>query len=73
MRIAVTGATGFLGRYIVSHLAHAGHRLLCWHRPTSDLGHFPSPIPPRALTWIEGALNDPKAGAELVEDRKSVV
>ena len=73
MQIAVTGATGFLGRYIVSHLAEAGHRLVCWHRPTSDLGHFPSPIPPRALTWIEGALNDPKSGADLVEGADAVV
>ena len=32
-----------------------------------------SPIPPRALTWIEGALNDPKAGAELVEGVDAVV
>ena len=45
MNIAVTGATGFLGRYVVSSLAASGHRLICWHRPTSDLGHFPSPMP----------------------------
>lgn len=29
MKIAVTGATGFLGRYLVAHLASAGHQLLC--------------------------------------------
>ncbi|APW60212.1 NAD-dependent epimerase/dehydratase family protein [Paludisphaera borealis] len=73
MRIAVTGATGFLGRYIVSHLAAAGHRLVCWHRPTSDLGHFPTPLPPRALSWIEGTLNDRRAGEELVAGADAVV
>src|SRR6516162_10134094 len=36
MLIAITGATGFLGRYVVRHLAGAGHRLRCWHRPDSD-------------------------------------
>ena len=40
MRIAVTGATGFLGRYIVHQLARDGHRLRCWHRPGSDRGGF---------------------------------
>ena len=27
MHIAITGATGFLGRYLVNHLAARGHRL----------------------------------------------
>ena len=36
MLIAVTGATGFLGRYLVRRLASAGHRLRCWYRPSSD-------------------------------------
>jgi uncharacterized protein YbjT (DUF2867 family) len=29
MRIAVTGATGFLGRYVVKHLTSDGHRCVC--------------------------------------------
>jgi nucleoside-diphosphate-sugar epimerase len=73
MRIAVTGATGFLGRYIVAHLAEKGNRLVCWHRPTSDLGHFPAPIPPRSVTWIGGSLNDLRAGEELVAGADAVV
>jgi len=73
MRIAVTGATGFLGRYIVSRLAGAGHRLICWHRPTSDLGHFPEPIPSGSLSWIEGTLNDERAGRKLVDGVDAVV
>jgi len=73
MKIAVTGATGFLGRYIVSRLAASGCRLACWHRPTSDLGRFPIPIPPRSLTWIEGSLNDLRSGEELVHGADAVV
>jgi nucleoside-diphosphate-sugar epimerase len=40
MRIAVTGATGFLGRYIVNHLLGEGHECRCWYRETSDRGGF---------------------------------
>jgi nucleoside-diphosphate-sugar epimerase len=73
MRIAITGATGFLGRYIVARLAGAGHRLACWHRPTSDLGHFPKPIPPESVRWIEGRLGEEKAARELVHQADAVV
>jgi nucleoside-diphosphate-sugar epimerase len=73
MKIAVTGATGFLGRYVVSHLASAGHRLMCWYRPTSDLSHFPAPIPRGSVTWIEGRLGDPKAPRDLVDGVDAVV
>jgi len=73
MRIAVTGATGFLGRYIVSELANAGHRLTCWHRTTSDLSHFPSPIPMGSVHWIDGSLGDDLSSGALVEGAEAVV
>lgn len=73
MKIAVTGATGFLGRHIVSRLAGAGHRLVCWRRPTSDIKHFPASIPSGAISWIEGSLNDERAGRELVEGVDAVI
>ena len=40
MRIAVTGATGFIGRYLVRELAAASHSLRCWHRAGSDRSGF---------------------------------
>ena len=65
MRIAVTGATGFLGRFIVEQLAGAGHDCRCWHRPSSDRGGFEA-IGGR-LEWVEGALDGPGGEDELVE------
>jgi nucleoside-diphosphate-sugar epimerase len=73
MRVAITGATGFLGRYLVSELANDGFRLNCWHRPTSDLGHFPTPVPMGAVHWIDGSLGDERAARELVDGADAVV
>ena len=40
MKIALTGATGFLGRYIAIHLAGTGHHLRAWYRQGSDRSGF---------------------------------
>jgi nucleoside-diphosphate-sugar epimerase len=71
MKIAVTGATGFLGRYIVVRLAEAGHRLRCWHRHGSDLSGFgPSAD---AVEWLPGQLGDAEATRELVQGVDALV
>ena len=44
MRIAVTGASGFLGRFVVAEALERGHEVVAFVRPASDL----SPLP-----WIE--------------------
>ncbi len=36
MRVALTGATGFIGRYIAAALVARGEVVRCWHRTTSD-------------------------------------
>jgi nucleoside-diphosphate-sugar epimerase len=71
MRIAVTGATGFLGRYLVRHLAAAGHQLRCWHRPGSDLSGFEDVA--SATEWMPGVLGDEAATTELVRGVDAVV
>src|SRR5262245_16699509 len=71
MRIAVTGATGFLGCYLVRHLAGAGHRLRCWHRPTSDRSGFDDVA--GSVAWLPGSLGDPAAAAALVRGADAVV
>jgi nucleoside-diphosphate-sugar epimerase len=69
MLVAVTGATGFLGRYLVRHLSAAGHRLRCWHRPTSDR----SGLEAGAIEWLPGGLGDHAATEALVRRADAVV
>ena len=71
MRIAVTGATGFLGRYIINHLLRIGHSCRCWYRPSSDRGGFEDA--PERLEWIDGGLADRQAGRALVRGADAVV
>jgi nucleoside-diphosphate-sugar epimerase len=70
MHIAITGATGFLGRYIVRQLARGGHQLRCWYRPTSDRSALDDA---GAIEWQPGQLGDPDATARLVEGVDAVV
>jgi nucleoside-diphosphate-sugar epimerase len=71
MRIAITGATGFLGRYIVRHLVEQGHSLRCWYRPTSDRSGFEREA--KSLEWLEGRLGDPASTWALVRGVDAVV
>lgn len=40
MRAFVTGASGFIGSYLVKSLIDDGHRVLCLKRPTSNLNNL---------------------------------
>jgi nucleoside-diphosphate-sugar epimerase len=71
MTIAVTGATGFLGRYLVAHLTGLGHHCRCWYRPSSDRSNFPAPA--NQITWIAGHLRDADAARGLVAGCDAVV
>jgi nucleoside-diphosphate-sugar epimerase len=71
MRIAITGATGFLGRYIVRQLAEAGHELRCWYRQDSDRGGFEKLA--KDIEWVPGSLEDQRAGQELIRGVDAVV
>ena len=70
MRVAVTGATGFIGRYIAKYLADQGHQLCCWHRASSDRSGFDQLSD---LEWIEGDLGDQNSTNALVDGCDAVV
>jgi nucleoside-diphosphate-sugar epimerase len=65
MHIAVTGATGFIGRYLVRELLAHGHTLRCWRRAASDVSGFDD-VRDR-VEWLEGGLGDGAASRRLVE------
>ena len=71
MKIALTGATGFIGRYIVRQLASAGHKLRCWYRPSSDRSGLDDVA--ASVEWLAGDLNDKRASFDLVSGCDSVM
>jgi nucleoside-diphosphate-sugar epimerase len=71
MIIAVTGATGFLGRYIARRLAAEGNSCRCWFRPESDRGGFDD-LEGR-IEWIPGDLSDEPSMRALCRDVDAVV
>ena len=70
MKVALTGVTGFIGRYIAHHLAEQGHTLRCWHGPSSNREGFDDI---KSLEWIEGDLGDRDSANALVEGCDAVV
>lgn len=40
MKVFITGATGFIGSYLLRELLRQGHELICMKRITSDLSHL---------------------------------
>ena len=71
MQIAITGATGLVGRYLTHHLAAGGHRLRCWYRPSSDRSGLDDAT--QAIEWLPGQLGDPSAVHALVRGVDAVV
>jgi nucleoside-diphosphate-sugar epimerase len=71
MLIAITGASGFLGRYLVRHLAGAGHCVRSWYRPGSDRSGFDKQA--NAIKWQPGSLGEEAAARELVRGADAVV
>jgi nucleoside-diphosphate-sugar epimerase len=71
MQIAVTGATGFLGHYIVAHLASQRHRCRCWFRPGSRRAEF-EPLAGQ-VEWVAGDLGNVQAAEQLVAGCEAVV
>ena len=71
MRIAVTGATGFLGHHIVALLLERGHRCRCWYRPESDRSGLDDAT--ERLAWVPGELGDVEGSRSLVQNCAVVV
>lgn len=71
MKIAVTGATGFVGRYVVRQLAEDGHTCRCWCRASRSRNGFESIA--QNVEWVSGELGDRQANAELLHGCDAVI
>ncbi len=63
MRVAVTGITGFIGRYIAQHLVADGHSLKAWYRRGSDRSALETVD--SSIEWVEGELGDSRSSDAL--------
>jgi nucleoside-diphosphate-sugar epimerase len=68
MIVAVTGATGYVGRFIVEELQQQGVDIRAWCRPGTRPKGFTEPI-----QWINGNLRSPQAMKALVHGADAVV
>jgi nucleoside-diphosphate-sugar epimerase len=66
--VALTGASGFVGRHILARAAAAGYRLRVLARDPDRL-----PTLPRHTEVVHGGLGQPAALAELVRDAVAVI
>jgi nucleoside-diphosphate-sugar epimerase len=71
MHIAITGGTGFLGRYLLRELAGDDHELRCWYRPSSDRSGLEDIA--AAIDWQAGQMGDVPATQALVRGVDAVV
>ena len=65
MNVLITGATGFVGTYIVQELLARGHGARCLSRHETDL--------PVGATWVQGDISDPQTLKNVFEDVEAVI
>jgi nucleoside-diphosphate-sugar epimerase len=66
--VALTGATGFIGRTLVRRLESAGLRVRALVRPTSDVARLPATV-----ERVVGSLDDAESLRRLVRGTRAVV
>jgi len=66
MRIAVVGATGFVGSHLVPYLVERGHAVIAVSRDGRRLPDWADAVEARAADVVDGDLDAALAGAEAV-------
>jgi len=67
--VALTGATGFIGAALLSHLTGSGWRVRALHRPRA--GRVLASLP--GVEWLPGDLDDPDALGALAAGADAVI
>lgn len=68
MIVALTGATGIVGRFVAERLAREGVALRALVRASSDRRELPADV-----EWVVGGMTDSSSLADLVENADAVV
>ena len=71
MQVALTGATGFVGRYIARQMVADGHDCRCWFRPSSDRTGLEELA--NNVAWVSGSLGEVQSARDLVEGCDALV
>ncbi|MFY9253587.1 MAG: NAD(P)-dependent oxidoreductase [Fuerstiella sp.] len=71
MKVAITGATGFLGRHIVRKMHAVGNSCRCWFRSESNC--YQPESAEAVLEWTHGELGDIEACEDLLQGCDAVV
>lgn len=71
MKVAITGGTGFIGRYMLQTLASEGYELKAWRRESSDLSGLEELQ--GKLNWQLGSLGNSEDSQKLVAGCDAVV
>jgi nucleoside-diphosphate-sugar epimerase len=66
--VAVTGATGYVGRFVVDALAARGHHVRALSRPASDRSGFAHEV-----DWLTGCLTEPESLGRLCAGADALV
>ncbi len=70
--IALTGATGFVGRAVCERLLSQGYKVKALIRPAKD-GQPRTPLSHQNLTWIEGALGQGLSEEKLCKNADIII
>ncbi len=71
MKVAITGATGFLGRYMVRKMHAVGNSCRCWFRSESNC--YDPESSNSVLEWTQGELGSTESCEDLLQDCDAVV
>ena len=68
MRAAITGATGYVGRFVVERLAAEGVQIRALRRASSNISGLPS-----SVEWTDGGLDRPDSFGPLLREADLLV